>query len=488
MRSAIVRSLLTGWLLVGCTAEAPPPAAPPAPPPPIDQSFRTARPDPLAPVTLQRPIPQVAQLGNGFWLWVIDRPTPTVSLRISCRVGGRDNPVGKAGLAAITTRMLTEGTQKKSALQLAIAAESFGASLEHESGRDSSSLDLEVLPEHAERAIELLAEVVREPAFRAEDFARVQAEWVDDLTLQRQDPTHLAWLIGYRALLGPQQGVASQGTPSQVRSLKLDDVRKFMSSMWTPERCGMLAAGPISTSDIEPIVSDLLGDWPPRRGRDETPQTASPPGRRAVYVFDRPGAVQTAIFHGTMVPKRYAPGHEARQVLNNLFGGLFTSRLNLNLREKNAYTYGAFSTLVTTLDWGIWAVSTNVRSDVTAASLREIAAEFNQLLAPNAIGDEELQRARTDLIFKTSANLEHTGKLLDELEEIFVFELPAEYFAQYSDAVASVDAEKLGEQLKYTPRNNEVIALVGDQRQLLAAGVLDEYTRSVGLQWLDGTD
>jgi zinc protease len=440
-------------------------------------------------VAVVRPEPQLAQLGNGFSLWAIERNSPTLSLRVSCRVGSRDNPKGRAGLAALTTRMLTEGTTAKTSLELATAAEALGTALAQNSGRDESSIEMEVLPEHEERAINLLAEVLLTPGFHEEDFLRVRAEWLDDLTVQRENPTRLAWLIGYRALLGPEHGVGSQGTPSEIRSVDSKAMRAFFSEQWRPERCALLAVGPTSTSDLEAIAGEAFGGWAPGKPRSPAaPPVLSPPGRTQTYVFDRPGSVQTSIFIAGSVPRRHEPGHEARGALNNLLGGLFTSRLNLNLREKNAYTYGAFSTLVTTQDWGLWAISTSVRNDVTRAALNEVANELNLVRTPGSVIEEELFRSKTDLIFNTSANLEHTSMLLDELQELFVYELRTDYFSTYAQLVSKLDLEQINAQLVHVPQQAHVVALVGDQRKLVDANLLDEHTRSVGLQWLDSVD
>lgn len=472
---------------VACKTDAPPPKAPAPQSAPIDQSFRLQRPAPASPVVVEHPEPRLMQLGNGLSLWAIERPTPTLSLRVTCRVGSRDNSKALAGLTALTNRLLTEGTQHKSALQLAIAAENLGTSLSEQSGRDSSSIELEVLPQHEEEAIALLAEVIQKPAFKQEDFERVRAEWLDDLVVQRQDPSQLSWLIGYRALLGPELGIGSQGTPTSIRKITLDDVKQNYANNWVPDRCAILAAGPTTSASFEAAASEWFGSFPPGRSRFEQPKpVVSPPSQTRLFVYDRPDAVQTAIFVAGLAPKRHAPGQEAREVVNNLFGGLFTSRLNLNLRERNAFTYGAFSSLVTTLDWGIWALSTSVRTDVTPLALKEIEAELARMTDAETITEAELERARTDLIFRTSANLSHTARLVDELEELFVYELPTDYFVDYAEGVRGIGRPQVTEQLKHVPARSSVVVLVGDQRKLAEYGLLDQDTRSVGLKWLDG--
>ncbi len=481
--------LLALCALSACGGTQEPPAPPTEVPASasIDQSFRQQQPAPLPPVASEHPQPELAQLGNGLSLWVLERPSRTLSLGVTCRVGSADNPAGKAGLAAFTTRMLTEGTMDRTSLELATAVENLGTSLAHDSGRDSSSLMLEVLPEHEAVAIELLAEISRKPGMRNADVTRVRSEWIDDLKLQRQNPSTLAWLVGMRALLGPQLGASTRGTPSQIESISADDVRTFHASNWTPERCALLAAGPTSMGSLEGLASEYFGSWRPGKGatHKSTPPP-TPPAQTTVYLLERPDAVQTAIFVAGLVPRRHAPGHEAREVLDNLFGGLFTSRLNLNLREKHAYTYGAYSSLSTTRDWGMWAVSTSVKHDVTAPAVEQIMLELQKLSAAGSVTQDEFDRARTDLVFQNDATLEHTNEMLGELEHLFVYEMPTEYFANYGETLGALTLQSLEEELQHVPVRRVVIALVGNQQDLQQAATFAPERRNVGLQWLDG--
>jgi zinc protease len=446
-------------------------------------------PQPAQPKELVRPEPGSLQLGNGFSVWALSAPAATLSLRVTCRVGARDNPAGKSGLAAMTTRLLTEGTEQKSALDLAVAAESLGTSLLEDSSRSSSSIELEVLPKDEEQAVALLAEVLRKPVFLEKELVRVRTEWLDDLISQREDPAQLSWLVGMRALLGPRWGISPKGTPRDIKKLTAKDVRGFWNTHFRPERCALLAVGPISVGSLEGIAATHFGGWRPGKGEPtEALPAIAAPAHTALYVFDRPNAVQSALFVAGSAPIAHSEGHEARQVLNNLFGGLFTSRLNQNLREKNAYTYGAFSTFVSTRDWGLWAASTSVRTDVTAPALTQLLAEWRGLGGQPSIAQAEIDRARADLVFNASAHLEHTSSLLEELEEIFVNELASAYYSTLPGVLAAVNQDQIAQQMRYVPNEGAVIAIVGDESQLGDLSAFSQTRRAVGLQWLDGDE
>ncbi|MEN9580637.1 MAG: hypothetical protein RJA70_3646, partial [Pseudomonadota bacterium] len=335
----LIRVSAWAWLtlsLTGCSRPSSEPLAPDAvdpvasaAPPADPNAFRTVTPKPGAPRALRYPQTQHAALPSGLTTWVIPWEAPTLSLRFACL---RDpDPEGKAGLSSLFTRLLTEGTKKKTALQLAVAAESLGATLNYDTTNDALSLDLSVLPEHLNEALALLAEVVRSPSLRREDFERLKKERLDDIALQRQDPQRLSWLFGYQALLGGSLGRSVSGTPKQVANLTHTDLTSYQRHALAPNRCALIAAGPIDSSALSKAASAHFGDWRPQapsRPSAESPSPAPRPVANRLIWIDRPGSVQTSLWVGVPAPAYGMPGHDARQVLNNLFGGLFTSRLN----------------------------------------------------------------------------------------------------------------------------------------------------------------
>ncbi len=459
-------------------------------------AWRAQTPPPGPSQAFQYPLTETLTLTNGLQLFALEWQAPTVSLRVSCRRAV--DPVGKAGLSSLTARMLTEGTTHKSSLELALAAESMGTSLGHDVGHDSVSFDLMVLPEHTERGLTLLAEVLREPAFRQADFERVKKERLDDIALQRQNPQSLAWLIGYQALLGPIHGRSRSGTPEQVANIELGDLRDYHQSFWGPGHCAVLAAGPLKLGQFAHLAGAAFGDWRPARrsgttaasamqSTDSEHPAAVPSGTDSanrLLFFDRPGDVQTAVWVGLDFPKREAQGYEQRQLMNSLFGGLFTSRLNMNLREKNAYTYGAFSAILATRQYGAFIVSTNVKTETTVPALKEIFTELDKLRAANSISATELSRSRTDRIFSAAARLEHTDSILSGLEDQFVYQLPLDYFAELPAHLSKLQPHDVWQQTQRLPGNGYTIVIVGDRTQLGDLAGFAPESQAVDLAWL----
>ena len=317
-------------------------ASPAAAAAPAASDWRYNRPPAGAPGKLLYPEPEQALLSNGLDVYVVRRPAGVVSMALVART--EPLPARRSGLHAVTVRMLTEGTLEHPGLALAEAVESLGSTLDSDAGRDAVSVSLEILRSDAPRALSLLAEVVQRPALDQAVFKRVQKEWLDGLRAERQNPSRLAALVGLRRLLGPVYGAPVRGTAEDVRSFEISDVRADHRQVFVPNRSALIVVGDVTLGELRADVERLFGSWqatPP----PELPTIAlpKPPQKPRIVVVDRPGAVQTALFAAQLFPKRSDPGYVARQLLNSILGGLFTSRLNRNLREEHAYTYGAGS-------------------------------------------------------------------------------------------------------------------------------------------------
>jgi zinc protease len=185
-----------------------------------------------------------------------------------------------------------------------------------------------------------------------------------------------------------------------------------------------------------------------------------------IILIDRPDSVQSAIFAAHAFPKRSDPGHEAREVVSSLFGGLFTSRLNMNLREEHAYTYGARSTVAATRNFGLFAISTSVERDVTAESIEQIFVELNALRDPalkRPISSDEIQRAKADLSHDLGATLEHTALMADRVATQFVQGLALDYHARYGSLLEELSPAQIEQAARLINPDQLTLVVVGDR-------------------------
>jgi zinc protease len=456
-------------LSAGCAAAPERPAPPPAPPA-SDWRYQVPPPESAAPVTY--PLAEHDRLDNGMTVYVVRRPAGVLTLSLVVRC---DPPeLGRTGLAALTARMLTEGTLDHPGLALAEAAESLGSTLASDAGRDSLTVGLTTLRTDASRALALLAEVIQRPGFDPSVVARVRSEWVDGLVAERQEPSRIASLVGLRAQFGDIHGAPVGGAVEDVRRLEAADLRAYHLRTFVPSRSALVVVGDVALGDIRADVARLFGSWTGAPAPETTSiPVPGPPTRTKVLIVDRPDAVQTALFVSQPLPKRGAPGYEARQVVNSLLGGLFTSRINTNLREKHAYTYGAHSVAVATRYWGAWIATTSVKTDATAPALEQLISELKCVQDPEhgrPITNGELARAKADLVATLGAHLERIESVESDTHTLFTYDLPADYFSGYSERVSAVTRESAEEQARtrLVPERLTIVA-VGDQARITAA-------------------
>jgi zinc protease len=465
-------------LLAGCGTRqpaapiAPVKSQPTAPAPPDGEGFRATRPKALAGAELSYPVPRLWSLDTGLNVYFLRRPSRVVSLSLVVRHGASSVPAGKSGLAGLTARMLTEGTRRKPSAALAEAVESLGTTLEAGAGRDESSVGLTVLPADLSRALELLAEVVTTPAFAPAELDRVRAEWLDGLRAERQNPQRLAALAAVRKLFGPTFGAPVNGSLTDIQRLTVADLRAFHQRAYTPDNAALVVVG-----DLEEtlLASEARRLFAPFVGKSAVPAApavqADSPAKTRVLLVDRPGAVQSAIAAVQTFPKRSEPGHEARELMGRALGGLFTSRLNTNLREKHAFTYGAVARPVATRHFGTLLVSTSVRTDVTARALDEIRKELRLARDPSLgapFTADELGRARSDLTFTLGATLEHPNRIADVVGSVFVEGLAPDYYARYAGLVAAIGAPEVAAEARALQPEQLLIVVVGDKGKIQA--------------------
>jgi zinc protease len=444
------------------------PEAPAASPSPSDESWRAQRPAPGPARSFEYPSAQVSRLPNGVELYLVPRRAGTVALSVVSRAGGSSCKAGQSGLAALTLRLMTEATRTKNALALAEATEALGASLDFDTGRDGSSLTIEVLPADMDAGLRLMTEVVLEPRFMPADVARVKKQWLDSLVGERQEPTRLSSLAGMRALVGTAAGAPVRGSIPDVQRLTAADLVRFHRQHYVAGNLAVVAVGDLDMQRLTELATLSLGRLPKTPAPESPPLTLPlAPSGTSVWVVDRPGSVQTALFAGQTFPERATPGHEAREVMNNLLGGLFTSRLNQNLREKHAYTYGVRSLALATRRWGAFVTMSSIKTENTADALDQLRLELGAVRRePNPITPDELERSKLDLIHGLGANLEHVRRVLADTGELYVDALPPDYHNGYPRLIQNVDQAAAFHEAQRLDPERLVVVLVGDRAQI----------------------
>ena len=367
---------------------------------------------------------------------------PVVSIMAVVEAGATADPLGHEGLAQLTARALVEGTATMDGMQLTERLEGIGSSIEPATDWDYVAASTTVLTERAPAALQLLGDVLMSPAFPEREIERLKRERIAELLQQRAEPRGLADEMFSRFLYGPASRYAEPegGNERSVTKLSREDVLAFHRRQYRPGTTILVIAGDITGTEALRMVEDTFGSWIGPAPIPTTVQDSPARRTRAVHLVTKTDAPQSELRVGHVGVPRLHPDYFSLVIMNSVLGGQFSSRINLNLREAHAYTYGAFSGY----DWrrgaGPFVVSTAVKSDVTDRAVQEIVREIERMReAPPT--PEELTLATSYLDGVFPIRYETTSAIAGALASLVVHGLPDDYFDRYRERIRAVTGE-----------------------------------------------
>lgn len=404
-------------------------------------------------------------LANGLTLIVAPlRRLPVVTILAIVDAGGDRDPRTHAGLGSLTARALSEGTRRLDGDALADAFEGLGAELMTGAGWTRAECGVTVLASQFEPSLELISEVLREPGFREHDVSRLRDERLAELMQIEAEPRELADDHFLRIAFGPHSRYAEPagGSATSVGSLTAEDVRRHYRERYVPNGTTLIVAGDVDSGTVARLCERIFAGWTHGASTHSSDPGRSASASRAVHIVPRPDAPQSELRVGHPSVARSDPEFHAISVMNAILGGLFNSRINLNLRERHAFTYGAFSSFDWRRDASLFEVSTAVRSDVTAAALSEILAEIERIRTAE-VSVSELSLARDYLTGVFPIRFETTAAIAEALATRESFGLAPSYYEDYRARIAEVTAEDVRRAAERTldPSRMQILA-VGD--------------------------
>ena len=410
-------------------------------------------------------------LENGLGIIVAPvHKLPIVSIALVVDGGAAADPADAYGAAQLTARMLLEGTRKRNGDAVSEQFERWGAAVGASADWDAAVLSMTVLAPHLDDAMALFAEVLLEPAFPERELSRLKAERLADLLQLRTEPRGLADEMFTRFVYDRSSRYShpESGDVASVKALDRATVERFYQARYRPNGSTLVIAGDISVADGVALAQRLLGEW--TGGAAPATAVSDAPARitRAVHIVRKEDAPQSEIRVGHVGLPRSHPDYFPALIVNALLGGLFSSRINLNLREVHAYTYGAHSSF----DWrkaaGPFVVSTAVKSDVTADAAKEILLEISRIRA-DAVSEDELTLATSYLDGVFPIRYETTDSIARALAALTIYGLPNEYFDSYRANIRRVSAmDVLHAADKYLHPDRLQLVAVGDSSVIAA--------------------
>ena len=398
------------------------------------------RPEPGPPRPYSFPRFERAALGNGAGMLVSEiTKLPVVTVTVVVNAGAETDPRGKEGLAQLTARCLVEGTRSSSALALAGRIEKLGGVIDSDAGWDTARINLTCLSRHLAESLEVLGEMLTGASFPQEELDRLRDERLAEIEQIRSEPRGLAEETFMELVYAPdaRYSVPPGGTRESVAGIARDDVARFHADMYSPGNASIVVAGDVSLANARSALERALSGWTGTPGRiAERSVAATASGRRARLVV-KEGAAQSELRIGHAGLPRSHPDYFPFSIMNAALGGVFSSRINLNLREKHGYTYGAHSIVDWRKDAGPFVVSTAVGTEVTADAAREVLGELERIREEELTADE-LSLVTSYLQGVFPIRYESTAAIAAALANLVTYDLPGDYYDTYRERVGAV--------------------------------------------------
>jgi zinc protease len=431
------------------------------------EAWRNTPPKPGPQPKLELPIPTQFTLANGLKVFLAeDHSLPLLAIRVQVLAGGEANAADKPGIAGFTTAMLTEGTAHRSAPEIADDTDRIGATLEQATTYDSSSVSLNVLSNNTAPAMDLVSDLVQHPVFAEKELDRIRKERETTLLQMRDRPFQLAMEVGDRALFGSSPyGYVELGTADSLKATTREDLAAFWKAHYAPGNSALILAGDINEAQARALAQKHFGGWTGAGNASTPPPAVSAPSRKIVLV-DQPGAPQSVILaYGVGLP-RNSPDYAAVTVMNTMLGGLFSARINMNLREKNGFTYGAFSDYQFRRGAGPFLAGAQVRSDVTAPAVRELFKELDRIRT-EPLSTDELRMAKDSIIRSLPGGFESTGTIANGIGDLWIYQLPLDYYRKLPAIIEAVTADDTSRAAnQYVHPENFLLITVGDKSKV----------------------
>ena len=420
-------------------------------------------PQPLPARDVKFPPYEIRTLKNGLQVVVVQHhEQPILTLRMLIRSGAASDPAKKQGVAVLTAALLDQGTATRSAEQIADTIDSIGGGLATGAGTDLSYANVLVMKDSLSLGFELLNDVVRTPAFKADELERQRQQAVSGLRVSYEDPDYVAGLVFDRLVYGfHPYGLPNNGTPESLQSVTVDDLRAFHQAHYAPNNAILAVVGDVTPQEAFAGAERAFGNWAQHDVKPDDPGAPPEPTRR-VIVVDKPDAVQTELRVGQLALPRKHPDYLAYDLTMKILGGEGANRLQRVLRSERGLTYGASAEFQALRQSGDFAANTDTRSDATAEVLRVIVEEITKLQRER-VSDRELSDAQAYLTGNFPLTIETPEDIAAQVLNAIFYGLPLSDIENYRELVNAItpdDIQRVARQ--YLKPDRLSVVLVGN--------------------------
>ncbi len=419
---------------------------------------------------------QRAELRNGMPVVLATRDAvPVVQVALQFDAGYAADSFATPGTSSFTLAMMDEGTKDRTALEISAEAEALGAEINTGSNLDTSTVSLSALKSNLEPSIELYADVVRNPAFADDEIERLRPRWLSNIAQEKTQPVNIALRTLPALVYGQDHAyglpLTGSGTEAAISALTRDDLQAFHRTWVRPSNGQIFVVGDVTMDEILPLLEDAFGDW--REDRRAVPQKnlaqVELPEAGKVYIIDKPGSPQSLILAAHVAPPTGADNNIEIQTMNDVIGGSFTARVNMNLREDKGWAYGAYTFMPDARGQRMFATYAPVQSDRTGDSLVELKRELDEYLSTRPATVDEMNKSVRNNVNSLPGQFETGGAVLGALLGNDRFGREDDYVSTLKDQYESVALESVqaaAEEVIHPDKLSWLI--VGDREQIEA--------------------
>ena len=452
---------------------------------------REVLPEPGTPADPRFPALRRGRLGSGLRVIVAERSAvPVVSLWLLVDAGFAADQRALPGTASLAMEMIDEGTASRTALEIAEQLELLGAEMHTFSFLDASVVSLSALRKNLRASLELLTDVALSPSFPERELERLRGEQIARIQAEKVQPVSMALRVLPRLLYGTGHPYGNpftgSGTEASVARITREDLIRFHESWFRPNNATLIVVGDTTLEEIQPLLEELLSGW--RSLEAPAKEIARVPAQSAsrVFLVDRPGSIQSIILAGHLAPSRSDPDEIAIETLNNVLGGLFTSRLNMNLREDKHWTYGCGSFLRSARGQRPFVVYAPVQVDKTQQAMAEILAEIRGICGAAPVTAEELVKAQKQQTLALPGSWETAEAVARSIADRVSYALPEDYYDTYASRVRSLTLAEVSAVAGKVLQPERLTWVVVGERARIEQGIRDLGLGEVRILDADG--
>jgi zinc protease len=382
---------------------------------------------------------------------------------------------GQPGAAALVSKLLDQGTKTRSSLEIAEQLAQLGATLNVSANMDGIDARLSALKANLDASLEIYADVALHPSFPQADFLREQKQQLATIEREKTEPVPLALRVLPGLIYGKghpySEPWTGSGTAASVTQLTREDMARFHAAWFKPNHATLIVVGDTTLEEMKPKLEKLFSAWTPGETPKKNVATVALPERSVVYLMDRPGAQQSLILAGNVAPPKNTPAEVSIESMNDILGGDFGARLNMNLREDKHWAYGAATLLMSARGQRPFLVYAPVETDKTKESMTEIDKELRGILADHPATQAELDRVKASETLRLPGSRETMDRVMNSVEDLIAYNLPEDYYQTYAGKVRALTLADIEKSAREVVQPNHLIWVVVGDRAKIEAGI-----------------